>query len=555
MTFLEAAIEVLREAAEPLHFTEVAKRAVEGNLLSHVGRDPDAAMRTCLMSAVRKGRDGADPIIIREKTGVYGLRPGAVLPDPPPRPAAKARTEAPKTSSKSVSSVPEDEATGEAPARKRRRRTKARGEAPAPASVEVLPARKTTKKTTKKTAKKTRSKESTRQQSDSEPAAATAKAPIELSAEAAAAIKEVQFEAPQGSGLDGVTDVALVMANAMSRLVDERPELKDELEAMQQAIEDEAARVVKTAAASPRPSPSSSSSSSSSRSNGRGGGAAQQDDERGGGRRRRRRRRRGKRVDWSNGANARSAASNLHDKLLDNVSNVLEEAGSRSLHVRQIAETLASKGVLGGEISEIERAVTAAILLDIRTYERASRFTARGDARYQLQGTRLPDKASKAEQALRNAARVLETETRAQIIQWLQSLGARALESLVRIYLHREGFTLLSALPPSRGLGKLVVEDPDPDDDESRLLVLVVPRRTALEPKAWDGELERNHCGGVVLFMMGEADESSPSDARVINSEELGQWMIEQRVGVTSLRVDVPAIDATFIESIGGLDT
>ncbi|MEX1365520.1 MAG: winged helix-turn-helix domain-containing protein [Nannocystaceae bacterium] len=552
MTFLEAAIEVLREAAEPLHFTEVAKRAVEGNLLSHVGRDPDAAMRTCLMSAVRKGRDGADPIIIREKTGVYGLRPGAVLPDPPPRPAAKARTEAPKTSSKSVSSVPEDEATGEAPERKRRRRTKARGEAPAPASVEVLPARKTTKKTTKKTAKKARSRDSSRTQADSEPAAATAKAPIELSEEAAAAIKEVQFEAPQGSGLDGVTDVALVMANAMSRLVDERPELKDELEAMQQAIEDEAARVVKTASASPRQS-SSTSSSSSSRSNGR-GSAGQQDEERGG-RRRRRRRRRGKRVDWSNGANARSAASNLHDKLLDNVSNVLEEAGSRSLHVRQIAETLASKGVLGGEISEIERAVTAAILLDIRTYERASRFTARGDARYQLQGTRLPDKASKAEQTLRNAARVLETETRAQIIQWLQSLGARALESLVRIYLHREGFTLLSALPPSRGLGKLVVEDPDPDDEESRLLVLVVPRRTALEPKAWDGELERNHCGGVVLFMMGEADESSPSDARVINSEELGQWMIEQRVGVTSLRVDVPAIDATFIESIGGLDT
>ena len=38
------------------------------------------------------------------------------------------------------------------------------------------------------------------------------------------------------------------------------------------------------------------------------------------------------------------------------------------------------------------------------------------------------------------AARVVESESRAQIAQWLQSLGARALESLVRIHLQREGF-------------------------------------------------------------------------------------------------------------------
>ncbi|MCA9707139.1 MAG: winged helix-turn-helix domain-containing protein, partial [Myxococcales bacterium] len=66
MTFLEAAIEVLREADGPLHFGEVARRAVEGNLLSHVGRDPEAAMRSCLMSAVRTGHSGEEPIIVRE---------------------------------------------------------------------------------------------------------------------------------------------------------------------------------------------------------------------------------------------------------------------------------------------------------------------------------------------------------------------------------------------------------------------------------------------------------------------------------------------------------
>jgi hypothetical protein len=560
MTFLEAAIEVLRDADGPLHFSEVAKRAVEGKLLSHVGRDPEAAMQSCLNSAVRKGHDGEEPLIVRDKPGVYGLRPGAALPDPPARQAAKTIEKPVKT----AVSVAVPKASDEAPERKRRRRPKARGEAPAPVSVEVLPARKATHD-------KKRSKARGR------PARVEAAPPVDDvddvddlepdfddEDDGAPEVKHVEFEAPSGSGLDGVTDVALVMANAMSRLVEERPELRDELEAMQQSIEAEIvpARPAERPGPGPRGAPrererervNNDRDRDRDRERERDRGSNDRDDDRGG-RRRRRRRRRGKRVDWSGGANSRAAAATINDKLLDNVAQVLEDAGTRSLHVRQVAETLANKGVLGGEISEIERAVTAAILLDIRSVGRASRFAARGDARYQLQGTRLPEKAAKAEQALRGAARVVETETRAQLIQWLQSLGARALESLVRIHLQREGFTLVSALPPSRGLGKLVVEDPDPEFEEPRLLVLVVPRRTALEPKAWEGEVERNHCGGVVMFAMGEVDEALAGEARVIGAGELAQWLIDQKVGVDDLRIEVPVIDPTFIESIGGLDT
>jgi hypothetical protein len=479
--------------------------------------------------------------------------------------------------------VAETKASDEAQDRKRRRRSKARGEAPAPVSVEVLPARKASHKKTK---------------SRTRPAKVEAAEPRdeheldeldELDEDGPdgdedededddavpAAIKPVEFEAPVGSGLDGVTDVALVMANAMSRLVEERPELREDFDAMQQVIE---AQVTPRQAERPgtrgpvrerergdrtergdraergeRTERTERSDRGRDREREQDRDRGDRDDDRGG-RRRRRRRRRGKRVDWSAGANSRSAA-NLNDKLLDNVAQVLEDAGTRSLHVRQIAETLANKGVLGGEISEIERAVTAAILLDIRGVGRASRFAARGDARYQLQGTRLPEKAAKAEQALRASARVVEVETRAQIAQWLQSLGARALESLVRIHLQREGYALVSALPPSRGLGKLVVEDPDPEFEESRMLVLVIPRRTTVEPKAWDGEAERNHCGGVVLFAMGELDEALIGDARVVGANELAHWMVEQHVGVDRLRIEVPVIDPTFIESIGGLDT
>lgn len=552
MTFLEAAIEILRHADEPLHFAEVARRAVEENLLSHVGRDPEAAMRSCLNSAVR-GRGDGDPIIIREKPGYYGIRPGAPLPEPPPRPQPSTK----KTRTKKSSDSEESSGKAKADSRAKRKtsssktqskkttktkaktskarasssstgRKRAKGEAPAPETVEVLPMRKTTEKR-----------------------AAKADAPsAEDSAEAQLEIRGVEFEAPSGSGLEGVTDVALVMANAMSRLVEERPELKDDFEAMQQQRQAEAAKREQQAKEERSASSGNGNGGRSSRAASSSGASAS--DERSG-RRRRRRRRRGKRVDWTGETDDRGQS--VGDKLLDGVAKVLADSGNRSLHVRQIAETLASKGVLGGEISEIERAVTAAILMDIQRYDRASRFAARGDARYQLQGARLPERAAKAEQAFREALLTVEHETHAQLIGWLQSLGARALESLVRIWLTRESFQLMAALPPGRGVGKLVVDDPESEEDNSRTLVVVIPKRTPVEAKLWEGELERNNCASLQLFAMGDTPDDVASDARVIGAEELAQWLLHHRIGVGSVRVEVPVLDATFIESVAGLDT
>jgi hypothetical protein len=487
MTFLEAAIEILRNVDGAMHFSEVARLAVEQNLLSHVGRDPEAAMRSCLNSAVRKGRNGEEPIIIREKPAHYGIRPGATLPESPPRPDAE---EAPKKS----------------------RKTKAEGDSPKAASSR------------RKAASKPATRRKASKAEDKEPAP-------EPPAEAAGEAPSLEFEAPTDAGLDGVTDVALVMANAVSRLVEERPELRDQLDTMQQDQE----------AAADRGDPGS----------GPKGAHRVRDGEERGGRRRRRRRRRGKRVEWAGGAGPRPAQSSTQT-LLDQVAKVLGDAGARSLHVRQIAETLANQNVLGGEISEIERAVTAALLLDVRLKGRGSRFSARGDARYQLQGTRLPEAAAKAEVALREGARTLEKETSAQLLAWLQSLGARALESLVRVYLEREGYSLISALPPSRGVGKLVVDDGESDED-GRALCVVIPRKTSIDAKNWEGEADRNGCHGHLFFCMG--DSSEELDGRTIGAAELAEWMTRNRIGVQTLTLEVPVLDATFIESVAGLDT
>lgn len=546
MTFLEAAIEILRDAEAPMHFAEVAKMAVAKNLLSHVGRDPEAAMRSCLTSAVRAGRDGEDPIIVRDRPGYYGIRPGADLPEPAEADGAEdaddgddgdvsddEEAEESKDVATSGAEVKATSSSRKTSSRRRRGRT-ARGEAPAPASVEVIPVR-------TKRGQNGEIKRGGRVGAKAKPATKTgrgARRPDEDTV-AAADVKNVEFEAPLGSGLEGVTDVAVVMANAMSRLVEERPELRDELDAIQAGPDPE------PASSTPAPAPASTRAS----------GPPRDDDK--SNRRRRRRRRRGKRVDWSGGSENRAGGPSLGDKLLDGVAAILADAGSRSLHVRQVAETLAQKGVLGGEISEIERAVTAEILMDLHRNGRASRFVARGDARYQLQGSRLPERVAKAEQAVRDALRTLDAETQAQLLQWLQSLGARALESLVRLWLTYEGYALLSALPPSRGLGKLVVEDPEPEEEDGRTLVLVVPRRTTLEAKLWDGELERNACSQLLVFNMGETpdDLSLGDSARVIGPSEFASWMTQRRVAVTEVELKARVLEPTFIESIAGLDT
>ncbi|MCR9166249.1 MAG: winged helix-turn-helix domain-containing protein [Nannocystaceae bacterium] len=483
MTFLEAAIEILRNVDGAMHFSEVARLAVEKNLLSHVGRDPEAAMRSCLNSAVRKGRNGEEPIIMREKPGHYGIRPGANLPDPPPAPEPEKPTDSKEKDAK-------DEASSSRRKTTRKKKTTRRKAAAAPEPEAA---------------------------SDDEPA------------------KSLEFAAPTDAGLDGVTDVALVMANAVSRLVEERPELRDQLDTMQQEQE-------RAAEAEADREPGSGP---------KGAHRVRDGSEERGGRRRRRRRRRGKRVEWAGGAGSRPAQTST-ESLLDQVAKVLADAGSRSLHVRQISETLANQNVLGGEISEIERAVTAALLLDVRLRGRASRFAARGDARYQLQGTRLPEAVAKSEVALRESARTLERETATQLLAWLQSLGARALESLVRIYLEREGYALASALPPSRGMGKLVVDDPE-SDEEGRTLCVVIPRKTSVDPKNWEGEADRNGCGAHLFFCMGDGGDDL--DGRSIGAAELAEWMTRNRIGVETLTLEVPVLDPTFVESVAGLDT
>src|SRR5215470_3055606 len=71
MTFLEAAIEVLRQAGRPLHVRELTERSIKLNLLSHLGRAPEATMQTRLSQEAKKGERAP---IVQKGQGIFGLR-------------------------------------------------------------------------------------------------------------------------------------------------------------------------------------------------------------------------------------------------------------------------------------------------------------------------------------------------------------------------------------------------------------------------------------------------------------------------------------------------
>ena len=543
MTFLEAAIEVLRHEDEALHFGEIARRAVERELLSHVGRDPEAAMRSCLTSAVRG--DPPDAVLVRTKPGHYQIKPGAELPDPP-EDLVEETASKPKT-------------------------------------------RKSAKKTTKSKAEsksRSKAKADDADDADDEDDADDADDADDVD-DAETETEEddedddeggrgVRFEAPTGSGLDGPTDVALVMANAMSRIVGERPELRQELEAMQARSAESAndaggdrhenGRAERASSrgyerngkADDKGEPKIERRTGRGRTreerNGNDAGRERdrdREDDRGG-RRRRRRRNRGRRVEWAEVGDGRGA--DPREALLEAIASVLSEAGARSLHVRQIAEQLAAKDILGGDISELERAATAALLVDVGRFGTASRFVARGEARYQLRGARVPEEAAKAERSLYAAVREVERTTRANLGGWLRSLGARAFEAMVRMYLDYERYTLVATLPATRGYGRIVAEDPE-TEDRARTLIVAVPAKTEVERKLWEGDDARNECSTVTLFAAGDIPDNLPGNVRPIGVEELVEWMLDQGVGVRPVEVSLQVLDAELIESIGGLDT
>ncbi len=91
MTFLEAAIEILRREGKPLPVRRLAELAVQHNLLSVVGRDPEGTMQARLAEVLDKGPTHGE--LLRVERDLFGLRSYPPRPYPPPRETAAGEAE------------------------------------------------------------------------------------------------------------------------------------------------------------------------------------------------------------------------------------------------------------------------------------------------------------------------------------------------------------------------------------------------------------------------------------------------------------------------------
>jgi hypothetical protein len=71
MTFIEAAIAILRQAGRPLHVRELTERSIKMSLLSHLGRAPEATMRLRLTQEAKKGERS---VVVQKGQETFGLR-------------------------------------------------------------------------------------------------------------------------------------------------------------------------------------------------------------------------------------------------------------------------------------------------------------------------------------------------------------------------------------------------------------------------------------------------------------------------------------------------
>lgn len=111
MTFLEAAIEILKRERQPLHYKKLTQLAIERNLLTVIGRTPEITMQQRLNDALKKHDPGL--ILTREKPGVFGLR---YYPPPEPK-GTKAASEPKGPKERSQAAAGADGSTARSTAR------------------------------------------------------------------------------------------------------------------------------------------------------------------------------------------------------------------------------------------------------------------------------------------------------------------------------------------------------------------------------------------------------------------------------------------------------
>jgi hypothetical protein len=528
MTFLEAALEILKRERKPLHYKELTEKAMERKLLTFVGRTPEVTMQTQLTSAVKKA-PGAP--FVRVKPGVFGL---LRYPEAAPEPEAKAPEE--KKDLPAVAAAATEEKAGEAgegPGRGRRRRRGGRGrrrdrrggeegadDTKAPASGEAA---------------------ATEGSEDAQPSALADEQDGEepnvgsLSPEArAAALAETGVlegdldaddeDADEEEGGEGDAEPA---GEAGASLASEAnvPAEDDERPI---ASESTPAPVVEGEPVTPAPSTTSAGPS-------RGTGSSE-----------------------PGGAGGRKVMSPV-----DAAIEILKgQSPGRGVHVRQIADSAVRRRLIHGEPNEAWRVMRAALASEAKERLRAGlrpRIKAAGSGLFAL-SRRTPDAdLEKAEYVFGEARRALRERTLAAVEQRLGELTPASFEAMSRVLLQREGFGPATFV--KRVEGTIYVEAfRGRGFRPSKCLIALRPGITAAGRRAL-GELRagiraRSQDEGVLLLAGRLADDAiaewkQPGQPiEVIDGPAMAETCVRHGIGVISANVAVDLIDADFFAEL-----
>jgi hypothetical protein len=538
MTFLEAALEILKRERRPLHFKELTEKATERKLLTFVGRTPEVTMQTQLTGAVKKAPGNP---FVRVKPGVFGLLryPEApVAPEPPAEPEAekpqKSESEKPQ---KGESRPAEGEARG---GRRRRRggrgRRRGRGDAPSEAVA--------TGGAVGETAGEGGSP--VRDGEEREGGEASEEPQIgSLSPEARAAAL-AESGVLEGDGDERDTEEPgepEALADDSRDLKGEKADRDEQVEAKPAEMGGErdealasagevAARVEQPGSSSP-PAGASDGAASAASPAGEGTSAtpAQQ----------------GRKI----------------TSPIDAAIEILRaQSPGRGLHVRQIADAAVRRRLIHGEPNEAWRVMRAALAAEGKERLRAGqrpRVRSAGSGLYAL-ARRPPDSdLERAEFVLGEARRALRERTLAALEQRLAELSPAAFEAVARVLLQREGFgpaTFVKRVEGTIYLEALRGRGFRP----SRCLIALRPGAAAAGRRAL-GELRagiraRNQDEGVLVLAGRLADDAiaewkqSGAPVEVVDGPAMAETCVRHGVGVIGAVVNVEFVDADFFAEI-----
>jgi len=545
MTFLEAALEILRRERRPLHFKELTEKATERKLLTFVGRTPEVTMQTQLTAAVKKAPGSP---FVRVKPGVFGLLrypDAAADPEPEaapekPQPEKPQPEKAPKGEGRAPAVPAADE--GEARAGRRRRRggrgrRRGRGDAP------------------NETATPTEAAGETAgggagpgegvddrdvSESPEEPESGSLSAEARAAALAESGVLEGDAEEREGdepgetgsSGDDSEAGAAPSDADeeeAGSKLAEGEDGRADTFSSPGEAT----ARADRPGASGPSPSPSEGPSQTPTPAS-EGGPSAPP-----------------------------NQAGRKITSPIDAAIEILKgQAPGRGLHVRQIADAAVRRRLIHGEPNEAWRVMRAALAAEGKERMRAGqrpRVRPAGSGLYALTRRPADSDLERAEFVLGEARRALRERTLAALEQRLGELSPAAFEAVARVLLQREGFgpaTFVKRVEGTIYLEALRGRGFKP----SRCLIALRPGVAAAGRRAL-GELRagiraRNQDEGVLVLAGRLADDAIAewkqpgAPVEVVDGAAMAESCVRYGIGVLSAVVNVDFVDADFFAEI-----